>query len=73
MQWKRIKEALALLLIGDGIIALFETKRHTRLWTGGSGAYREMMRPLKRSPILAQAVGLGLIGVGLWLASRQKA
>jgi hypothetical protein len=73
MAWKRIKEAMALLLIGDGIIALLEPKRHTRLWSGGNAAYRSMMRPLKRNPIAAQALGLAMVGVGFWLASRQKA
>jgi len=50
-----------------------EPRRHTKLWAGGSGAYGKAMEPLERKPVLAQLVGLGLIGVGFWLASRQKA
>jgi hypothetical protein len=73
MAWKRIKEAIALLLIGDGIISILEPRRHTKLWVAGPGLYHRAMSPLKRRPIAAQAVGLALIGVGLWLAQRQKA
>lgn len=73
MTWKRIKEALALLLIGDGVIAMLEPRRHTRLWSGSPGTYRKMMRPFERKPLIAQAVGVALIGFGFWIASRQKA
>ena len=73
MAWKRIKEVMALLLIGDGIISLLEPRRHTKLWVAGPKPHRLMMRQLGRKPVAAQAVGLALIGAGLWLASRQKA
>lgn len=73
MAWKRIKETMALLLIGDGIISVLEPRRHTRLWSRGPRMYANAMRPLERKPLLAQAAGLILIGAGLWLANRQKA
>jgi hypothetical protein len=73
MAWKRIKEVLAVLLIGDGLISVLEPRRHTKLWVSGPKPYRSAMRPLDRKPILAQGVGVALIGFGFWLASRQKA
>jgi hypothetical protein len=73
MAWKRIKEVLAILLIGDGIISFLQPRRHTRLWSAGPSPYRQMMRPLRRKPVLAQAVGVALVGAGLWLVTRQKA
>lgn len=73
MAWKRIKEALAVLLIGDGIISVLEPRRHTKLWTGGPRGYRRAMHGIQDRPLIMQAMGLALIGAGLWLASRQKA
>lgn len=73
MAWKRIKEVLALILIGDGLISVLEPRRHTELWTSGPRPYRRAMRRLGRRPGTAQAIGVALIGVGLWLAARQRA
>ena len=74
MAWKRIKEALAVLLIGDGLIGVLEPRRHTALWSAGPRRpYRDAMRKLERNSMLARAAGVGLIGVGFWLVSRQKA
>lgn len=73
MAWKRIKEVMALLLIGDGIISILEPRRHTKLWARGPVPYRRAMKPLVKDPVVAQLVGVGLIGLGVWLASRQKA
>lgn len=72
MAWKRIKEALALILIGDGLISLFEPRRHTQLWTGGPRPYRQAMRRIERKPALAQTIGVALIGIGFLLATRQR-
>jgi hypothetical protein len=72
MGWKRIKEVMAVLLIGDGVISILEPKRHSKLWAKGPVVYRKAMKPFTRDPVVVQLVGLGLVGVGFWLASRQR-
>ncbi len=68
----RLQEALAIFLIGDGLVAMVEPRRHTRLWMGGPAPYRQLMETLERQPRLAQIVGAAQVVLGLWWASRQR-
>ena len=70
---KRMMELLGLVLIGDGIIGLLQPARHTRLWRKGPKPYQQTMKVLEQQPALARLVGVGLIGIGYWLVSRQEA
>lgn len=67
-----LKDVVAMLLIGDGVVGLLTPERHVRRWLGG--------RPLgpggdmkdKRRAGLRLAAGIEA-AVGLWFASRLPA
>jgi hypothetical protein len=70
---KRLKEILGIVLIGDGLVGLLQSRRHTSLWRGGPKPYRHMMDELVSRPILSKSVGAALVGIGFWLVSKQRA
>lgn len=70
---KRIKESLAIVLIGDGVVALLDPDRHNRLWKRGPEPYRKAMEAFVQRPGLTRLLSALEIGLGVWLASRQKA
>ena len=69
---RRMKEMMAAGMIGDGVMALADPHRHTRLWAEGPGPWRKAMKPFVRRPGLTRTLGALEIGAGLWLASRQQ-
>ncbi len=71
--WKsRINELLALLVIGDGVAALVQPRRHMRLWKEGPGWWVQGMDPFVESAALSRAAGVAEIAAGLWWAGRQR-
>lgn len=69
---KRCKESLGMMLIGDGIVALLEPRRHVGLWAEGPRIWKWMMEPFLSRPTLTRVVAGLELGLGLWLSSRQK-
>lgn len=59
------------MVIGDSVIGLFAPRRHSLLWSFGSGGYRRLMEGFAGRPALVRALAAAEIGAGLWLASRQ--
>lgn len=71
--WKaRVNELAALLVIGDGVTALVQPKRHMQLWKDGPDWWARGMRPFAKSAGLARAAGVAEIVAGLWWAGRQR-
>ena len=70
---RRIKETGALMMIGDGVLALAEPRGHVKLWLEGPKPWRRTMKAFLKRPAMTRAFGLVEIGLGLWLASRQQA
>jgi hypothetical protein len=70
---ERMKETLALLMIGDGVAAVCQPSRHMRLWQSGPESYQAMMTPLVKRPALTRLLGAGEALLGLWWASQQRA
>jgi hypothetical protein len=68
---ERVKECLAMMMIGDGVLGLLEPRRHATLWEAGPPWWRGMIEPFARRPGLTRCVGAGEIVLGVWLASRQ--
>ena len=68
----RLKESVAIVLIGDGVVALADPKRHARLWQGGPEVWQNLIKPFIDRPYLTQILAVLEIGFGMWLASRQK-
>lgn len=68
----RIIETLGLILIGDGMVGLFDTERHLRLWRRGPEAYQDAMEELKERPIATKILSAAEIALGFWIVSKQK-
>ena len=69
---ERLREFVAIVIIGDGVVGLTQPQRHTRLWRNGPRAYQEAMQTFIERPGMIQAVSLVQIALGLWFATRQR-
>lgn len=67
-----IIETAALLLVGDGVVALLQPRRHVRLWRLGPAPWRRLMRAFERRPLLTAGLGALEAALGLWIAARQR-
>jgi hypothetical protein len=68
---QRIKETVAMLMIGDGLLALAEPERHCQLWMAGPRFWQKAVEPFVEHPPLARTMGALELVAGFWLASRQ--
>lgn len=68
---KRVMETVAMLLVGDGVIALVAPRRHSYLWEFGPEGYRRAMEAFAQRPGLTRLLAAAEVGLGLWLALRQ--
>lgn len=66
---KLTAETLAILMIGDGALALTQPQRHVALWNAGPRPWRAMCSYLEERPVLTMAIGLASIASGFLLAS----
>ena len=71
MWWRRLKETLALVTIGDGALALIAPKGHSLLWEAGPEGLRKIARFFADNPNYMRLIGATQITYGLWLAMRQ--
>ena len=69
---ERLKESLAMLMIGDGMLALADPHRHMALWRRGPSWWQAMIDPFVNRPELTRLAGVAEALAGYWLASRQK-
>lgn len=56
MWTERIKEVIAILLVGDGVVALVNPFRHSLLWRSGPGLWERLMDPFVETPALTRCV-----------------
>jgi hypothetical protein len=68
---RRIAELVAMLVIGDGVIALSAPRRHSLLWRFGPEGYRRATEAFAERPTLTRLLAAAEVGLGLWLALRQ--
>jgi hypothetical protein len=73
MMTKRLKEACALTMVGDGILTAIDPQRHLSLWRIGPKPCVRTVDALARHPRLTRALGVAAAAAGIWWASRQKA
>lgn len=71
--YKRCKESIGMMLIGDGLLALLEPRRHVGLWAEGPRLWKGMMKPFVSHPGLTRFVAGLELGLGAWLSSQQEA
>lgn len=68
---RRLPEVAAVAMIGDGVITLFQPRRHVTLWRSGPKPWRRAMDAFAVRPELTRWLGAVEAAAGLWLASRQ--
>ena len=68
---KMSTELVAIMMIGDGMLALLQPRRHMRLWNTGPEPWRKLCTYFEERPAQTMAVGAAFVGIGLWLASGQ--
>ncbi len=63
----RAKHFAAMLLIGDGVMALVRPRRDATAWEAGPKVWRDLMRALADRPGLTRAIGAAqVVGGVLW-------
>src|SRR5215216_3019753 len=65
MPVRRLLELLAMLAVGDGLIALVAPRRHSLLWRFGPEGYKELMERFAERPNLVRLLAAAEIGAGL--------
>lgn len=68
---RRIKELIAILMIGDGVVGFVAPRRHMLLWKFGPKSYRRMVSGFAERPGLVRFLAAAEAAGGLWLALRQ--
>ncbi len=68
----RLKQFTALVLIGDGILALVTPQREAKAWKLGPEPWRSAMGFLADHPKLTRMVGAAQIAVGIWWVSQRE-
>ena len=69
---RRITESVAMMMIGDAALALFDTQRHIRLWLDGPKFWRQAVLPFSERPGMTRALAVLGLAMGFWLAARQQ-
>jgi len=66
------KESLAMMMIGDALVTLVDPQRHCRLWMKGPEKWREFVSLFVQHPGIARGLAVGELGLGMWLAEKQR-
>ena len=69
---RRAAEMAAIFMVGDGLIGLTQPRRHVDLWKDRALGAERPVRPFVDHPGRRRLYALAQIGMGLWLASRQR-
>jgi len=67
----RAKHFAAMVLIGDGVMALVHPERDAKAWKTGPKLWRGLMHGLSKRPALTRAIGVAQIVGGVWWALKQ--
>ena len=68
---KRIKDLIAMLLIGDGALTLIAARNRAFVWRFGPKGLRKSASWQADQPFFMRLEGLASIAIGVWLALRQ--
>ncbi len=68
----RLRHVTAIVLIGDGLLALVSPERDALAWRMGPEPFRTLMSYMAKRPALTRWVGATQIAVGIWWALRDE-
>jgi hypothetical protein len=71
MGTKRIKELVAIVMIGDGVLSFAAPRRYTLLWEIGPEGFKRAIEAFAEHPTLTRVLGAAEAGLGFGLAFRQ--
>ena len=67
-----LKHITAIVLIGDGLLALVNPERDALAWRMGPEPFRSLMSYMAKRPTLTRWVGATQIAVGIWWVLREE-
>ena len=62
----KMKHIMAMLLIGDGVVALMRPEHEAAAWSQGPWLLRQAMRRVQRNPTTTRLVATAQIVTGVW-------
>lgn len=68
----RVQEALAMMMIGDGVLAASHPKEHCAIWLRGPRQWERGIRWFVEHPQITRAFGMAEVIAGLWWSSRLR-
>jgi hypothetical protein len=72
MWTERLIETAAMMMIGDGLLAMVEPRRHCLLWKAGPAWWERTLDPFVDHPNMTRVVGAAGLALGVWLARRAE-
>jgi len=69
---KRTKHFAAMVLIGDGVMAVVHPQRDAKAWKTGPWIWQRLMGGLANRPGLTRVIGAAQIVGGIWWAMHQE-
>ncbi|HKY30752.1 MAG TPA: hypothetical protein VJM12_22660 [Pyrinomonadaceae bacterium] len=66
------KESLAMMMVGDALVTFVDPQRHCRLWMKGPAKWRQFVNLFVQHPGVTRGLALGELGLGMWLAEKQR-
>ncbi|HEX4124924.1 MAG TPA: hypothetical protein VHY37_09390 [Tepidisphaeraceae bacterium] len=67
---RRLLECVAMMMIGDGLLAAIDPKRHMKLWEQGPHLWERIMQPWVKRPELTRWLGAAELVAGICLAQQ---
>ena len=67
-----LKHITAIVLIGDGLLAVLTPERDALAWRFGPEPFRSLMSYMAKRPALTLWVGATQIAVGIWWALHEE-
>lgn len=69
MGWTQVKYLTAMMMIGDGVMALLRPQRDALAWNVGPQFWKDLMRYLSEHPDVLRAIGAAEMAVGFALVA----
>ncbi|HEX5233961.1 MAG TPA: hypothetical protein VFW25_01380 [Silvibacterium sp.] len=69
MNWTQLKYLTAMMLIGDGVLAMLRPHRDARTWSMGPRFWKDLMAYLSDHPDMLRCIGAAEVAVGFTLVA----
>ncbi len=70
---RRLKHFTAMMLIGDGVLALVRPEHDALAWTGGPAPWRRLMQLMQKHPDFTRMVGaVQIVSAVAWALAQEE-